>query len=162
VVLLTGDNTETASRVAQELKFDAVRSELLPEGKLLAIESLKREHGVVAMVGDGINDAPALAAADVGIAMGGIGSDVALETGTIILMSDNVSKIPYGVLLGKRALRIIKQNIFLALCTKAVFLTLGVIGWTSLWLAILADDGATLLVILNGLRVLRSQLDSRG
>jgi Cd2+/Zn2+-exporting ATPase len=161
VVLLTGDNQKTASLVAQELNFDEVRSELLPEGKLLAIESLRHRHGVVAMVGDGINDAPALAAADVGIAMGGIGSDVALETGTVILMSDNVSKIPYGVLLGKKALRIIKQNVLLALLTKGVFLALGVIGWTSLWLAILADDGATLLVILNGLRVLRNRSDSR-
>jgi len=161
VVLLTGDNNKTASLVAQELNFDAVRSELLPEGKLLAIESLRREHGVVAMVGDGINDAPALAAADVGIVMGGIGSDVALETGTIILMSDNISKIPHGLHLGKKALRIIKQNIFLALVTKGVFIALGIFGWTSLWLAILADDGATLLVILNGLRVLRSRLDSR-
>jgi Cd2+/Zn2+-exporting ATPase len=161
VVLLTGDNKKTASLVAQELKFDAVRSDLLPEGKLLAIESLRRQHGVVAMVGDGINDAPALAAADVGIAMGGIGADVALETGTIILMSDNVSKIPYGVRLGKKALAIIKQNMFLALLTKGVFLALGVFGWTSLWLAILADDGATLLVILNGLRVLRSRSGSQ-
>lgn len=155
VVLLTGDNKKTASLVAEELRFDAVSSELLPEGKLLAIESLRRAHGLVAMVGDGINDAPALAAADVGIVMGGIGSDVALETGTMILMSDNVSRIPHAILLGKRALRIIKQNIFLALLTKGVFLALGIFGWTSLWLAILADDGATLLVILNGLRVLR-------
>ena len=161
VVLLTGDNKKTASLVAEELKFDAVRSELLPDGKLLAIESLRRQHGVVAMVGDGINDSPALAAADVGIAMGGIGSDVALETGTIILMSDNISKIPYGVRLGKKALRIIKQNVFLALLTKGVFVALGIFGWTSLWLAILADDGATLLVILNGLRALRSRSGSQ-
>ena len=162
VVLLTGDNKKTASLVAQELNFDAVESELLPEGKLLAIEALRHRHGIVAMVGDGINDAPALAAADVGIAMGGVGTDITLETGTIILMSDNVSKIPHGVLLGKKALRIIRQNIFLALLTKGVFLALGIFGWTSLWLAILADDGATLLVILNGLRALRSHVDSQG
>jgi Zn2+/Cd2+-exporting ATPase len=160
VVLLTGDNEKTADLVGKELKLDEVRSDLLPEGKLHAIESLRHQYGVVAMVGDGINDAPALAAADVGIAMGGVGSDVALETGTIILMSDNVSKIAHGILLGKKALRIIKQNIFLALLTKGVFLALGVFGWTSLWLAILADDGATLLVILNSLRALRGRPDS--
>lgn len=154
VVLLTGDNERTASIVAQELHFDAVQSGLLPEGKLAAIRSLRNQRGIVAMVGDGINDAPALAAADVGIAMGGIGTDVALETGNIVLMSDNVSRISYGVHLGKKALGIIRQNIFLALLTKAVFLALGVFGWTSLWLAILADDGATLVVILNGLRML--------
>ncbi len=94
--------------------------------------------------------------------MGGIGSDLTLETGTIILMSDNVSKIPHGVLLGRKALRIIKQNIFLALVTKSLFIALGIFGWTSLWLAILADDGATLLVILNGLRALGSRADSHG
>ena len=157
VILLTGDNERTASLVAQELYFDEVQSGLLPEGKLAAIQSLRDQRGIVAMVGDGINDAPALAAADVGIAMGGIGTDVALETGNIILMSDNVSRIPHGIRLGKKALRIIKQNIFLALLTKTVFLALGVFGWTSLWLAILADDGATLLVILNSLRMLSSQ-----
>lgn len=155
VVLLTGDNQGTAASVAEKLGVDEVRAELLPEEKLTAVQQLKAHYRSVAMVGDGINDAPALAAADVGIAMGGIGSDTALETADIVLMSDNIAKIPFGIDLGKKSFRIIKQNIALALVTKLIFLGLGIFGMTSLWLAILADDGATLVVILNGLRVLK-------
>lgn len=155
VVLLTGDNRETASAVAEELAVDELRAELLPEGKLAVVEELRHKFGPVAMVGDGINDAPALAAADVGIAMGGVGSDIALETGNVVLISDNIAKIPHGMLLGKKAIRVIRENMFLALLTKGIFLILGILGWTSLWLAILADDGATLLVILNAMRLLR-------
>lgn len=155
VVLLTGDNQKTGSAVAEKLKVDELRAELLPEQKLDVVRELKARYGSVAMVGDGINDAPALAAADVGIAMGGIGSDTALETADIALMADNIGKVPFGMLLGKKTLRVIKQNITLALLTKAVFIVLGMVGLSSLWLAILADDGAALLVILNGLRVLR-------
>lgn len=157
VVLLTGDNQITASSVADELGVDEVKAELLPEAKLKAVEELKARLGTVAMVGDGVNDAPALAAADVGIAMGGIGSDTALETADVVLMADNLSKVPYGISLGKRATAIVKQNVTLALLTKSVFLLLGVLGLSSLWLAILADDGAALLVILNGLRLLKNQ-----
>jgi len=154
VVLLTGDNRGTAAYIGQELGVDEVRSELLPEQKLEVIQSMKQSHGRTAMVGDGVNDAPALAAADVGIAMGGIGSDTALETADVVLVSDNLLHIPAAIDLGKRALAIIKQNIVIALATKAVFLVLGVMGLTSLWLAILADDGATLVVVLNSLRLL--------
>ena len=157
VMLLTGDNKGTAAAVAAQLQVDEVKSELLPEQKLDSIRELKRRFGTVAMVGDGINDAPALAAADVGIAMGGIGSDTALETADVALMTDNISKVPYSISLGKKALRIIKQNIALALLTKGVFLILGVFGLSSLWLAILADDGAALIVILNGLRLLNGR-----
>ena len=160
VILLTGDNKGTASTVAAELQVDEVRSELLPDQKLAAIRELRVRFGSVAMVGDGINDAPALAAADVGIAMGGIGSDTALETADIVLMTDNISKVPYSISLGKKALRIIKQNIALALLTKGVFLVLGIFGLSSLWLAIFADDGAALIVILNGLRLLNLRHDS--
>lgn len=156
VVLLTGDNPGTAQSVAEELGVDEVRAELLPDQKLEAIGDLKKRFKTVAMVGDGVNDAPALAAADVGIAMGGAGSDTALETADVVLMSDNLSKLPFTIHLGSRALAIIRQNVAIALITKAFFLVLGVLGMTSLWLAILADDGATLVVILNSLRLLRS------
>lgn len=155
ITLLTGDNASTAASVAADLQVDEAKAGLLPEDKLRAIHELRNRFGPVAMVGDGINDAPALAAADVGIAMGGIGSDTALETADIALMNDNIVRVPFALALGKKALRIIKQNIALALFTKGVFLLLGVLGLSSLWLAILADDGAALLVILNGLRLLR-------
>ncbi len=157
VVLLTGDNEAIASATATELSLDEVKAQLLPQEKLQAIQELKSRHAPVVMVGDGINDAPALAAADVGIAMGRAGSDTALETADVVLMSDNIAKVPYAIALGKRTLRIIKQNIALALLTKLVFLVLGVFGLTSLWLAILADDGATLVVLLNGMRLLRTK-----
>jgi Cd2+/Zn2+-exporting ATPase len=153
-ILLSGDNRLIAESVARELGFDEARAELLPEHKLEVIRSLQSTYRKVAMVGDGINDAPALAAADVGIAMGGIGSDTALETADVVLMSDNILRIPHAIRLGKKALAIIKQNIVLALGTKLVFLILGALGWSTLWLAILADDGVALLVVLNGMRLL--------
>jgi Cd2+/Zn2+-exporting ATPase len=154
ITMLTGDNRGTAEALARQMDLHDTQAELLPDQKLAVVENLKRQYGTVAMVGDGINDAPALASADIGIAMGGIGSDTALETADVVLMNDDLSRIPYSIMLGKSALRIIKQNIVVALLTKAVFLTLGVFGMTSLWLAILADDGATLIVILNSLRLL--------
>lgn len=155
VIMLTGDNRGTAQALARDANVDEFYAELLPEQKMEIVHSLKQRYGRVAMVGDGVNDAPALAAADVGVAMGGAGSDTALETADVVLMKDDLSKLPYSITLGRRATATIKQNIAIALITKAIFLILGVLGMTSLWLAILADDGATLVVILNSLRLLR-------
>jgi Cd2+/Zn2+-exporting ATPase len=157
VALFTGDNSGSAQAAARQLGVDEVRSEMLPGEKLKAVERLKEKFQTVAMVGDGVNDAPALAAADVGIAMGATGSDTSLETADVVLMSDDISKIPYAIGLGKKTVSVIRQNVALALVTKLTFIVLGVFGMTSLWLAILADDGATLLVILNGLRLLRKR-----
>ena len=154
IVLLTGDNAAAADAVAAELGMDEVRSGLLPEQKTAAVRDLRARHGMVGMVGDGVNDAPALASADVGISMGAAGSDTAIETADIVLMSDDLFKLPHAVALGRSAVRIIKQNVALALLVKGAFLFLGLLGWSSLWLAILADDGVTLLVILNSLRIL--------
>jgi len=155
IVLLTGDSHGTAKAIATEIGSVEAKASLSPAEKLEEIHRLRAQHGPVAMVGDGVNDAPALAAADIGIAMGGAGSDTALETADLVLMSDDLLKVPYSIELGRRATATIRQNIAVALATKAVFLILGVLGMTSLWLAILADDGATLAVILNSLRLLR-------
>lgn len=157
IIMLTGDNESTAKLIAKELGIDDVRSQLLPEEKVNAIRRLKAIHGSVGMIGDGINDAPALAASSIGIAMGTAGTDAAIDTANIVLMSDSLSKVSETISLSKRTLRIIKQNITIALITKAVFLTLGACGVATLWMAILADDGAALVVILNGLRLLKQK-----
>jgi Cd2+/Zn2+-exporting ATPase len=156
VVMLTGDNAGAASAVARDVGIAEFRAGLLPEEKVAAVVDLRRRYGTVAMVGDGVNDAPALAASDVGIAMGAAGSAAALETADMALMSDDLSKIPYAVRLSRFALRTIKINIALSLIVKAVFLALAVAGHASLWMAIAADTGASLLVIANGLRLLRT------
>lgn len=155
IALLTGDDKIGAATIGDELPIDETRSGLLPDDKVLAIKDLQRQYGKVAMVGDGINDAPALANADVGIAMGGAGSDTALETADVVLMADDLAQLPFAFRLSKKAISTIKQNIVFALAVKAVFIALGVLGFTTLWLAILADDGVTLLVALNGLKLLR-------
>jgi ATPase, P-type (transporting), HAD superfamily, subfamily IC len=154
-VMLTGDHRRTAEAVARQVGVDEVHAELLPEDKLQRIQALRRRYGTVAMVGDGINDAPALAAATVGVAMGGAGTDAALETADIVLMNDDLTRLPETVRLGRRALRVIRQNIAFSLVTKLVAVALVVPGWLTLWLAILADMGATLLVTANSLRLLR-------
>jgi Cd2+/Zn2+-exporting ATPase len=156
VALLTGDNAETANAIAREIGVDDVRAELLPEDKVTAIEDLRRKYGTVVMVGDGVNDAPALATADVGIAMGAAGSDAALETADVALMADELLKIPYAVRLSRAAVRNIRANIAFSLALKAVFLGLAVAGAATLWMAVVADMGASLIVIANGLRLLRT------
>jgi Cd2+/Zn2+-exporting ATPase len=155
IVMLTGDRAATAAAVAAELGIEDVRAELLPEQKVGAVSALRAAHGCVAMVGDGVNDAPALAAADVGIAMGAAGSDAALETADVALMADDLLKLPYAIRLGRATLRQVKVNIAIALGLKAVFLVLAVAGAATLWMAVVADMGASLLVIANGLRLLR-------
>jgi Cd2+/Zn2+-exporting ATPase len=159
IIMLTGDEEGTAKRVAAAFGIDEYHANLLPQDKMKMIGDLCERYKTVAMVGDGINDAPALAASTVGIAMGGAGTDVAMETADIVLMSDNLLKLPYLIRLGRKAIAIIKQNIAIALLTKLFFLGLAISGHASLWMAILADDGATFIVIVNGLRALRLKED---
>jgi Cd2+/Zn2+-exporting ATPase len=156
VVMLTGDNHASAAVLARELGVDETYAELLPHDKVEAVQQLREKYGTVAMVGDGVNDAPALAAADVGIAMGAAGTDVALETADIALMADELLKIPFAIRLGRATLRNIQMNVSLSLGLKAVFLALAVMGSATLWMAVMADMGASLLVIANGMRLLRA------
>jgi len=156
VVMLTGDSAGTARAIAGELGVDEFRAELLPEDKVAAIEELRRQYGTVAMVGDGINDAPALASADVGIAMGAAGSDAALETADVALMTDELLKIPYTLRLSRATLRNIKVNLGISLVMKAAFVGLAVAGLATLWMAVVADTGASVLVIANAMRLLKT------
>lgn len=156
-VMLTGDNERVAQRIARETGgIDEVRANLLPAGKMEEIERLKREYGGVAMVGDGINDAPALARADVGIAMGGSGTAQAMESADVVLMQDDLGRLPRTLVIARKTRELVKQNIALSLGLKLAFLALTIPGWATLWLAVAADVGATLLVTLNGMRMLRS------
>lgn len=154
IVMLSGDNQTTASRIAAQVGIDIVKGDLLPEDKVQAVKQLSETYGHVAMIGDGINDAPALAQASVGIAMGAIGTDTALETADVALMKDDLSQVAVAIQLGKRTLSIIKFNIAFALGLKLVFLVFALLGFSNLWLAVAADTGATLLVIANSLRLL--------
>jgi Zn2+/Cd2+-exporting ATPase len=156
IVMLTGDSYETARAIAAELGIDEVRAELMPEDKVAAIHDLRRRFGSVAMVGDGVNDAPALASADVGIVMGVAGSDAALETADVALMADELLKIPYALRLSRAAVRNIKANLAISLVLKAGFVVAAVAGVATLGMAILADTGATVIVIANALRLLRA------
>lgn len=156
IVMLSGDNQTTVNAIAKEAGIDRAKGDLLPKQKIENIRELLKKYKYVGMVGDGVNDAPAMATASLGIAMGAAGTDTAIETADMALMTDNLSRISEAIHLGRRALGIIKFNIAFALGIKAIFLVLAFTGHTSLWLAILADTGATLLVIANALRLLSS------
>ncbi|MFZ3170748.1 MAG: heavy metal translocating P-type ATPase [Carboxydocellales bacterium] len=155
VIMLTGDNRGTAQAISENVGVDEFRAELLPEDKLNVVKDLLSQYGKVGMVGDGVNDAPALASATVGIAMGGAGTDTALETADIVLMADDLSKLPYAIKLSRKALRVIKENITFALVVKGIFLVLTFMGMANLWMAVFADTGAALLVIANGMRLFK-------
>jgi Zn2+/Cd2+-exporting ATPase len=155
IVMLTGDNVETAEAVSQGLGIDDLRAELMPDEKVDIVRQLEASGQRVAFVGDGVNDAPALAAATVGIAMGAAGTDVALETADIALMSDDLSHLPFAIAISRKTSAVIKQNIVFSVSIKAVFIVLALIGWATLWMAVAADMGASLAVIINGLRTLR-------
>ena len=156
VVLLTGDNARTADAIADRLGIEERAADLLPEDKVARVSALRKQAGPTAMVGDGVNDAPALAASSVGIAMGVRGSDAALETADIALMADDLRRIPEAIALGRATVRVIRQNIALALAVKGLVLALALLGHGSLWAAVAADMGASLVVIANGLRLLRA------
>jgi Zn2+/Cd2+-exporting ATPase len=155
VAMLTGDHEATARTLARAIGVDAYRAELLPEHKVDAVHDIRRAHGALAMIGDGVNDAPALAAADVGIAMGVAGTDAALETADVALMADELLKIPYAVRLSRATARNIRANIGFSIVIKGAFLALAVTGYATLWMAVAADMGASLVVIGNALRLLR-------
>ncbi len=155
ILMITGDNEKIANTVAKEIGIDKINAGLMPEEKLNIVLKLKEQNNRVCVIGDGVNDAPALAASTVGIAMGSIGTDVAIETSNIVLHSENLMKVVDTIKLSKKTNKILKQNIVLALITKGVFLILGAFGLATLWMAILADDGAAIAVIFNGLRLLK-------
>jgi Cd2+/Zn2+-exporting ATPase len=154
-LMLTGDNPHTAAAIAKQVGIDQARGNLLPADKLQAIEALLARSETTGMVGDGINDAPALARADIGFAMGAAGSDSAIETADVALMDDDLRKIARFVQLSRDTAAILQQNITLALGIKAIFLALTLTGYGSMWMAVFADMGTSLLVVFNGLRLLR-------
>jgi Cd2+/Zn2+-exporting ATPase len=157
MVMLTGDDEPTARQVAETVGVDEYHHSLLPDQKHALVESLRGEGRAVLMVGDGVNDAPALAAADVGVAMGAAGSDVAIETADVALMSDELLKLPYAVRLARATLRNVKTNVSVSLLLKAAFLVMAITGTATLWMAVLADTGASVIVVANALRLLRAR-----
>jgi len=159
-VMLSGDNAATARSIAAEAGIDEVRGDLLPQDKLVAIEELQRRHGPVAMAGDGINDAPALARADIGFAMGGAGTDTAMEAADVVVMNDDLRRLPETIRLSRRTHGVLWQNIVLAVGIKVVFMVLALFGSATMWMAVFADMGATLIVVANGLRLIRSRSDT--
>jgi Cd2+/Zn2+-exporting ATPase len=157
IALLTGDRQAVAQDTGDAAGVDEAHGDLMPGGKVSHITSLRDRFGVVAMVGDGINDAPALAAADVGIAMGVAGTDVAIETADVALLTNDLAAVPRAVRLGRVTLGTIRANVMLAVGLKLVFVALAAVGMATLWMAVLADTGASLLVTANSLRLLRSR-----
>jgi Cd2+/Zn2+-exporting ATPase len=155
IVMLTGDQDAAAKAVAAAIGIDDVRAGLMPADKVSAVRAIRQAHGAVAMVGDGVNDAPALAAADVGIAMGAIGSAAALETADVALMTDELPKVAYAIRLSRATVRNIRANIAISLVLKAAFVLLAIAGLATLWMAVIADTGASLIVVTNALRLLR-------
>jgi len=160
-VLLTGDNSKTAAAIARTVGIEDARGDMLPEDKLAAIDELLGTHGHAGMVGDGVNDAPALAKATIGFAMGAAGTDTALETADVALMQDDLRAIPAFIRLSRRTSSILKQNIAIAIGTKAVFFALAMAGAATLWLAVIADVGASFVVLLNGIRLRRVNAGAR-
>jgi len=156
-VMLTGDNTATAKAIAAEAGIDEARGDMLPEAKLDAIKDMQQRYGATGMTGDGINDAPALAQADIGFAMGAAGTDTAMEAADVVIMNDDLQRVAETVRLSRRTHAVLWQNITLALGIKSVFLLLAVFGSASMWMAVFADMGASLLVVGNGLRLLRAK-----
>lgn len=155
-VMLTGDKKEIGEAVGRELGLDEIHAELLPDGKVAAVERLLDEKTPLAFVGDGINDAPVLARADIGIAMGGMGSDAAIEAADVVLMDDKPSKLAEAIKIARKTMSIVWQNIIFALAVKAVVLVLGAAGFAGMWLAIFADVGVTVLAIFNAMRAMRT------
>ena len=154
VLMLTGDNATVARSTAHALGLDDYRAELLPEDKSAAVRELRERYGVIAMVGDGVNDAPALANADLAIAMGAAGTDVALETADVALMADELDRLPAAIRLSRRARNNIKINIALSLAVVAILIIAALAGWMTLTTGLLLNEGSAALIILNGLRML--------
>ena len=156
VIMLTGDKSQSAYHAAQKLGIDEFFSDLLPEGKVSKLEDIiLNKKGSVIFVGDGINDAPVLTRSDVGIAMGCLGSDAAIEAADVVIMDDKPSKVYDAVCISKKTMKIVKQNIVFAIGVKALFLILGAVGMMTMWGAVFADVGVTLLAVLNSLRALK-------
>jgi Cd2+/Zn2+-exporting ATPase len=157
LVMLTGDNERVGRAVGAQVGVDAVHAGLLPEDKVRIVEALVARHGFAAMIGDGVNDGPALARATVGIAMGGAGSDVALEAADVALMGEDLGKLPFAAALGRSARAVIAQNLWTSLGIVGLLIPAALAGWAGIGVAILIHEGSTVLVVLNALRLLRFQ-----
>jgi Cd2+/Zn2+-exporting ATPase len=158
LIMITGDNERVAAAISEQVGLTDFRASLLPDEKVAAVETLVSEHGAAAMVGDGVNDAPAMTTATVGIAMGAGGTDVALETADVALMADALSKLPFAVALSRQSRRIIKQNLWISLGVIAALIPATLFGFAGISIAIVFHEGSTLLVVINGLRLLGFKL----